>query len=881
MRILEQRALRGPNIWSRFPTAYMRIDLEAFADRPTNSFPGFTELLMKLLPSLYEHRCGVGRLGGFESRMIEGTWLGHVIEHVAIELQCLAGMEVGFGKTRETSVPGVYHVVFRYRDERAGIEAGLQAFRIVEAITQGESLDIESILQRLREIREESMLGPSTMSIVEEAASRDIPFLRLNEASLVQLGWGAEQRRIQATMTGHTSALGVEIADDKFLTKTTLANAGIPVPEGAVVESPLEAVTAARELGFPVTVKPLVGNHGRGISVRVAGEEDLGPAFQCASDIFPSVVVEKFLEGHDFRILVIGHQMVAASLRTPAHVQGDGKQTIRDLIEAVNRDELRGFGHEKVLTYITPDAMTLDLLLESGLDLDAIPEQGRIVRLKSTANLSAGGTAEDVTDTVHSANRFMAERISRFIDLDIIGIDIIAPSLETPIDENGGGVVEVNAAPGFRMHIAPMEGKPRQVAVPVVDMLFPSEGQGRIPLVAVTGTNGKTTTVRLISHLLRTVGRSVGSTTTDGIKIATHTVMLGDYAGPEGAGVVLRDPTVDAAVLEVARGGIVRRGLGYDRADVAVVLNVAEDHLGLDDIEDVDDLAVVKRVVADAVHPEKGRVILNADDPRVLAMKEDARAPVVLFSLHPDSEAIQHHLSEGGTVFTIEGTSLVLREGASPTTPIIKVFEVPITLAGKALYNVSNALAAAAAAHALLGLKIEDLRTGLSTFNPSIGQSPGRLNLFEVAGVDYLIDYAHNVPAFVALNQVVVSLSEKRLQEHRRIGVVSGTGNRMDEDIIRLGETAARIYTDLIIKDSDPRNRPLGETAEIMRTAALEAGIHEERVRVILNEQEALEAAFALAVPGDIVVIQPDDIHETIRMLLEHKEEKESLVLFP
>jgi cyanophycin synthetase len=858
----------------------MRLDLEDFAERPTTTFPGFTDLLMTLMPSLYGHRCGVGRPGGFESRMREGTWLGHVIEHVAIELQCLAGMEVGFGKTRETAASGVYHVVYRYRDERAGIEAGRQAFRIVETVVQGEPLEIEPIIQGLREIREESMLGPSTASIVEEAAGRDIPFLRLNEASLVQLGWGAEQRRIQATMSGRTSALGVEIADDKFLTKTLLSRAGIPVPEGSVVDSLQEALAAAKGIGFPVTVKPLVGNHGRGISVRIEAEDDLGPAFQIAGEICSQVVVEKFLHGSDFRILVVGHRMVAASERTPAQVVGDGKRSVQELIEEVNRDELRGFGHEKVLTYIAPDAMTLNLLRDAGLDLEAIPEQGRVVRLKSTANLSAGGTAEDVTDRVHSSNRFMAERISRFIGLDIIGIDIVAPSLEGPITGNGGGVVEVNAAPGFRMHLAPVKGKPRPVAIPVIDMLFGTEGQGRIPLAAVTGTNGKTTTVRLISHLLRTVGRNVGSTTTDGVKIGTHDVMRGDYAGPEGAAVVLQDPTVDAAVLEVARGGIVRRGLGYDRADVAVVLNVAEDHLGLDDIEDVDDLAVVKRVVADSVHPEKSRIILNADDPRVLAMKEEARAPVVLFSLHPDSEAVRDHLSEGGTVFTIEGTSLVLRDGAAPSAPIVKVFEVPITLGGKALYNVSNALAAAAATHALLGLRIEDLRTGLATFNPSIGQSPGRLNLFEVDGVDYLIDYAHNVPAFLALNQVVASLSEKRAPEHRRIGVVSGTGNRLDEDITRLGETAAQIYTDLIIKDSDPRHRRIGETAEIMRAAALGAGLLEERLRIILNEQEAIEAAFALANPGDLVVIQPDDIQETIRMLLEHKEEKESIDLF-
>jgi cyanophycin synthetase len=879
VKILEQRALRGPNLWSRFATAYIRLDLEDFADRPTNTFPGFTDRLMKLLPSIHEHRCGVGRVGGFESRMLEGTYLGHVLEHVALELQCLAGMEVGFGKTRETSEPGVYHIVYRYRDERVGLEAGRQAFRLVDAATRGESLALEPILQGLREIREESMLGPSTASIVREAVSRNVPFIRLNEASLVQLGWGAQQQRIQATMSGRTSALGVEIADDKFLTKTLLGRAGIPVPEGSVADSHAEAIASAKRLGFPVTIKPLVGNHGRGVSVLVAGEDELAAAFQRASTICSRVVVEKFLEGLDYRILVVGHQMVAASLRTPAQVEGDGESSVRELIAAVNSDEARGFGHEKVLTYITPDETTEELLRANGLDLDAVPKSGRIVRLKATANLSAGGTAEDVTDTVHSANRFMAERVSRAIGLDIMGIDIIAPTLEAPVLGTGGGVVEVNAAPGFRMHLAPMKGKARQVAVPVVDMLFAGERPGRIPLAAVTGTNGKTTTARLISHLLRTVGRTVGLATTDGVDIATHTIMYGDYAGPEGAGVVLQDPTVDAAVLEVARGGILRRGLGYDLADVAVVLNVGEDHLGLDDIEDVDDLARVKQVVADAVDPVRSRIVLNADDPRVLAMKEDARAPVILYSLSPDTEAVLHHLSEGGTVFTIEDASLVLHDGAAPSAPIVKVFEVPITLGGRALYNVSNALAAAAAAHALLGLKIEDLRAGLSTFHPSIGQSPGRLNVFEVAGVDYLVDYAHNVPAFTALNQVVGSLSENRPKRHRRIGVVSGTGNRLEEDVLRLGETAARIYTDLIIKDSDPRGRPLGETAAIMKAGALRAGFPEKRLRVITDENEAIKAAFAMARPGDLVVIQPDDIPGTIRLLLEHKEEKESFDL--
>ncbi|MFH2203677.1 MAG: cyanophycin synthetase [Elusimicrobiota bacterium] len=879
MKILQLRALRGPNLWSRFPTMYMELDLEGFAERPTHTHPGFTDLLMRLMPSLYQHRCGVGREGGFEGRMREGTYLGHVVEHVALELQCLAGMEVGFGKTRETSAPGVYHVVYRYRDEQAGLEAGRQAVGLVEASTQGRCVELAPILQRLREIREESMLGPSTTSIVEEAVARDIPFIRLNEASLVQLGWGAQQQRIQATLSGRTSALGVEIADDKFLTKKLLRRVGVPVPQGAVVDSAAEAAAAAEDLGFPVTIKPLVGNHGRGISVCVAGKEGVGPAYESALKVCPRAVVERHLEGDDFRILVVGHRMAAAARRTPAQVTGDGKRTIRELIDEVNRSEARGFGHEKVLTYITPDDMTLRLLRELGLDLESVPAAGRVVRLKSTANLSTGGTAEDVTDTVHPANRFMAERISRIVDLDIMGIDFVAPTLETPVFENGGGVVEVNAAPGFRMHLSPTHGKPRNVAVPVVDMLFGKEGRGRIPLVTVTGTNGKTTTVRLISHLLRTAGRRVGSTTTDSVQIENHTVLRGDYSGPEGAGVVLQDPTVNAAVLEIARGGILRRGLGFDRADVAVVLNVAEDHLGLEDVHDLDKLSDVKRVVAEAVHPEKGRVVLNADDPRVLAMKKKLQARAVLFSLDPDCAAVRRHLAEGGTVFTIEEAAVVLREGKAPKMPIVKVFEIPIALGGKALYNVSNALAAAAAAHALLGLELEDLKAGLSTFNPSIGQSPGRLNIIEIAGVDYLVDYAHNVPAFMALNQVVASLAENRPPGHRRIGVVSGTGNRRDEDIHLLGKAAAGIYTDLIIKDSDPRGRPPGETAEIMKRGVLAAGFPGARIRVVVEEKSAIEAAFDAARSGDLVVIQPDDIARTIRQLLEYKESHVSLDL--
>ncbi|MFH1725208.1 MAG: cyanophycin synthetase [Elusimicrobiota bacterium] len=872
MKVLDLRALRGPNLWSRHLTIYMRLDLEDLAELPTEKHPGFTDRLMKLLPSLIEHRCGVGCRGGFLGRMREGTYLAHVVEHVAIELQCLAGMEVGFGKTRETHEPGIYRIVFRYRDENAGLEAGRLAVELVENTIARKPFDIEAGLQRLREIREESMFGPSTSSIVEEAVRRDIPFLRLNEASLVQLGWGAQQRRIQATMTGATSALGVEIADDKNLAKQLLSEIGVPTPEGRVVNSLEAALEAAKELDFPVTVKPLVGNHGRGISVKVEDAAQIEDAFRTARGIFHNVLVERHLAGRDFRILVVGHRCVAAALRTPAHVVGDGRRTVRELLDDENSDPRRGFGHEKVLTLIALDEMSERLLHDQGLSLEAVPAAGREVRLKSTANLSTGGTAEDVTDLVHPANKFLAERISRCVGLDVMGIDIVAPTLETPLGENGGGVVEVNAAPGFRMHLSPTKGESRNVAVPVVDALFGENGAGRIPLVSVTGTNGKTTTVRLIAHLLQQAGRCVGMTTTDGVVVGGHRVLQGDYSGPGGASVVLRDPTVDVAVLEVARGGILRRGLGYDRADVAVVLNVTEDHLGQDGIMDLDTLAEVKRVVADSLSPE-GRIVLNADDPKVLGFQSEAKVPVILFSLHPESEPVRRHLENGGDVMTVEERQIVFRRASNPAIPILSVLEAPITFGGRALFNIQNALAATAAAQAALDIKVEDLRSGLTTFHPSISQSRGRMNLIEVGGVNCLVDFAHNPTAVKALAATIREIAKDQPKGGKRIGVVSGTGNRRAEDTQALGRIFAETFTDLIVKDSDCRGMPPGETAELLASAAFDAGFSKRRLKIVIEERAAVEASLESARSGDLVVVCPaDDISGTIGTLLEKKE---------
>ncbi|MCZ6836343.1 MAG: cyanophycin synthetase, partial [Planctomycetota bacterium] len=605
MKLLTMRALRGPNIYHHKPCILMKMDLEDMEERPSNTLPDFRTRLEAIIPTLYEHRCSVGEPGGFFSRVDEGTWMGHIMEHVAIELQCLAAMEVGYGRTRETSTPGVYTIVYRYIEERSGMYAGEQALELIEHLIAGteDQFDLDAVVQRLKELRERYRLGPSTQSLVDEAIRRDIPWVRLNNRSLVQLGHGRSQKRIQATTTSETSMIAVEIACDKEATKSLLDDAGVPVPKGEEVRTLRGALDVAHDIGFPVVVKPSDGNHGKGATVGITDDEHLELAFDAAKAFSSYIMVERQLEGHDFRALVIDHQFIAAAHRVPAHVIGDGKKTITELIDVTNQDPRRGYGHENVLTEIEVNAMTERVLKHQGFSVDSIPEKGRTVVLKSTANLSTGGTAVDITEQVHPTNVATFERISRIIDLDICGIDIIADNLHEPLSESGGGVIEVNAAPGFRMHLSPSEGIGRNVAEPVLDMLFPDGADTRIPVIAVTGTNGKTTTTRLLAHIMRNQGRKVGFTTTDGVYIDGNCIMKGDMTGPFAASVVLKDPTVDYAVLECARGGLLRRGLGFRACDIGIVLNVAEDHLGLEDIETLDDLARVKRVIIEIVRP--------------------------------------------------------------------------------------------------------------------------------------------------------------------------------------------------------------------------------------------------------------------------------------
>jgi cyanophycin synthetase len=874
MKILEIRALRGPNYWSnwRHKLMVMRVDLEEMEEYPSNTVQGFAERLQRLIPSLYEHRCSRGYEGGFLERVREGTWMGHIMEHIALELQVLAGMQCGFGRCAWDGEEGIYNVVFSYEEERAGFYAAEAAFRIVSSLISGEAYGVDQDIQRLREIREEERFGPSTGSLVDEAKKRNIPFLRLNNYSLVQMGWGIHQQRVQATVTGKTSSIGLEIAYDKEETKNMLYNNGCPVPFGLVVHSVQEMESAVSRVGFPLVVKPVDGHQGKGATINVTSMEEARTAFEAANEFSNRVIVEQYVQGGDFRLLVINYTFVAAAKRTPAYVVGNGRSTIQELIDEVNQDPRRGYGHEQMLTEITVDAMTKRLLAHEGLSLDTVLSQGQVVYLKTTANLSTGGISEDVTDTVHSGNVFMAERVARIIDLDICGIDVIAPSLSEPIIENRGAIIEVNGAPGFRMHLAPTIGKPRNVAEPVLDMLFPSGHPGRIPIISVTGTNGKTTTTRLIAHIMKINGKRVGTTTTDGISIQNNLLYKGDCSGPESARFVLRDPTVDYAVFETARGGMMRSGLGYDVSDVGVVTNVASDHLGLRGIHTLEQLTRLKSLVAENVRPE-GYAVLNADDANVYAMRENIPCQAALFSMDASNPRIREHCKSGETAAVYDQGSIVLLKG-DWAIQVDKVINIPLTYSGKAAFQIQNVLAACLAVF-VQEVSVEEIRIGLQTFFPSSAQLPGRMNVFEFETYKVLIDYAHNPPSMEAIGRFVSSLGSGR-----KVGIIAGTGDRRDEDLMDYGRMAAEYFDQLIVwEDADyARGRDSKEVMELILRGA-RSNPKDPDIQVILDEDEAVEHALTTAGWQTIIAVFTGRIEHMTAKIKDWRESELDLTL--
>lgn len=872
MKIIEIKILRGPNFWSvrRGKLIQMKIDLEEMEQMPTNKIPGFKERLEKLMPSLYEHRCSEAVAGGFFMRVDEGTWMGHVIEHIALEIQTLAGMDTGFGRTRGTGEEGEYYVCFSYLEEDAGVYAAKASFRIAEALIKGEDYNLEDDIMRLREIREDTRLGPSTGCIVEEAGKRGIPYIRLNKHSLVQLGYGVHQKRIRATIASTTSNIAVDIACDKEETKNLLEAAEIPVPRGMVVRTVDGLQAVVEKYGYPLVIKPIDGNHGKGNTTNITTWEQALIAFDAAKAYSRSVIVERFITGFDFRCLVINYKFICAALRTPASVTGDGKHTIQELIDITNQDPRRGYGHENVLTQITLDQFTQKILDEKGYTLDTVPAKGEFVLVKPTANLSTGGTSTDVTEEVHPTNIFMCERIARIVGLDICGIDIMATDLRTPVNENGGAILEVNAAPGFRMHIDPSEGLPRNVAEPVVDMLFPRGSAGRIPIIAITGTNGKTTTTRITAHIAKTAGKKVGYTTSDGVYIQNQLMMKGDCTGPISSQFVLKDPTVDFAVLECARGGILKNGLAFQNCEVAIVTNVAADHMGLAGINTLEQMAKVKAVVPETVFPH-GYAVLNADDELVYAMRESLKCNIALFSMDEKNPYILKHAKEGGLSTVYENGYISILKGTWKIR-VMHVKDIPVTYEGKAVHNVNNCLPAVMAAYLYRDITIEDIRSALMSFLPSATLTPGRLNFFHFKTFTILADFAHNPHGLNLLCDFV-----NKLDYPKKIGIISGTGDRRDEDIRELGIISAKNFDEIIIRcDKNLRGRSAEEIIDLLKE-----GIISENpgmpITIIANETEALEYIYANPQQGALYTMMCDVVTGALDKIkeLKNREDKE------
>lgn len=870
MEFLSQSVYLGPSQYAHFPVIRLTVDLGVLEEWGSARLgEAFRERLLEALPGLQEHGCSYGEPGGFIRRLTEdeGTWMGHILEHVAIELQNVAGASVSFGKTRGTGEPGQYDVVYEYEQEEVGLEAGRLARDLLlhlvpdeVGIDRPEGFDFDAQRDDFIRFAQRRALGPSTAALVKAARERNIPALRLNRYSLVQLGHGIYGRRIQATITGETRHIAVEIASDKEETNQILADLGLPVPRQRLVYSTREAVEAAERIGFPVVVKPLDANHGRGVSINLTDSEAVAAAFEHAREHSRTVLVESFITGLDHRLLVVEGRLVAASKRVPGHIVGDGKQTVAQLVDEVNQDPRRGIGHEKVLTRLEIDHQARRLLSQKGYDESSVPADGEVVYLRSTGNLSTGGTAVDVTDVIHPDNRAMAERAARAIGLDVAGVDFLTDDITRSFQEAGGAICEVNAAPGFRMHVAPSEGTPRDVAAPVMDMLFPPGTPSRIPIASVTGTNGKTTTVRMVTHIFKMAGQRVGLATTDGVYIDGHLTVEGDMTGPVAARMVLRDPSVEVAVLETARGGLLRRGMGYRRCNVGAVLNVQPDHLGLKGINTVEELADVKRVVAEVA---RDAAVLNADDELCLRMADYTQAEHICYiTLNPKHALVRDHIRAGGRAVVLEegmnGQMITIYDNGAHM-PLLWTHLIPATLDGRATHNVQNAMFAAAITYSM-GKTLEDIRQGLQTFDTTYFQAPGRMNIFDELPFKVILDYGHNPAAVKAMVDLVGNLDV----EGRRLVVVAAPGDRRDEDIREIAAHCAGSFDHYICRrDDNPRGRGEDEVPRMLRETLVAKGVEEDRIETVNRERPAVDRALRLAEPGDLLLIFADDISRT------------------
>ncbi|MFD6210855.1 cyanophycin synthetase [Peribacillus sp. NPDC060253] len=849
MIINRVRYLKGPNYFAYTPTICIELDIGELEEKPSDTIPGFNEKLLKLLPNIGSHTCSKGYRGGFAERLRNGTWMAHILEHMTIELQNLAGIDAIRGKTIMMGKKGHYYVTYDYQEQECGLQAFLAAKEIAEAILNDENhINVQLYVKQIEQIYYQNKLGPSTEAIFKAAQAKNIPVERMGDDSLLRLGTGSRQKYVQATISSQTSNIAVENSCDKSLTKAILKGCGLPVPEGEIAHSIEDIFDSADRLGFPLVIKPYNGRQGQGVITHIKNKDELFNVINCLESHVEKYIVERHFEGHDYRLLIVNGELIASSLRLTPYVIGNGKETIRRLIEKENRNTLRGEGHEKPMSKI-PLTHTVTCYLEkSNRTLNTIPKEGELVQVVGNANLSTGGKAIDVTDQIHPTIKNMAVAAARAIGLDIAGIDFICEDISKPIDHSRTAIIEVNAAPGIRMHHYPSEGEKRDVGKAIVDYLFPTREEGAIPIIAVTGTNGKTTTTRLVHYFLSNEKTKVGMTNSDGVYIGDEVLDQGDCSGPISARMVLAHPEVDLAVLETARGGILREGLAFRQCDVGIITNVSEDHLGNDGIDTLEDLVKLKRLVAEIVL-KTGYCILNADDPNVAAMEAYTDGQVIYTSTDATQPLVKAAINEGCKVWYVNEQGMILHASDGIIHQFMDCNKIPITISGMARHNIANLLQALAAAHTQ-GISMEELRKKAVSFMPDTNLSKGRFNLKKLKERTIIIDYAHNEAGLKAIFETVSAYNRNRL-----ITVLAGPGDRIDEELIRLSKVAA-MHSDLFIikEDDDLRGREPFEVAKLLQEAAIEEGLHKDRTCLVLNELDAFVKAWEISQPGDLLL---------------------------
>jgi len=864
LRIINIKAFSGRNIYSHKPVILMQLDLQELSNKTTLEFEKFNDKVLELFPDLIEHHCGVGKFGGFVERIKEGTYFGHVVEHLILELQVMLGYEVFFGKTRVKEAPYVYNIIVEYSNEKVAIECAKQSVNIVEAIINDEYVDLDDILYNLNRVKERYELGPSSKAIFDEAKKRGIPVRRLGDDSILELGYGKYSRLVQAALTDSTSGIAIDIACNKQLTKQLLMENNIPVPYGDVANTVDEALEIARDIGYPVAIKPLDGNQGKGVVLDINSPEELEDNFHIPARYSHSVLVEKYIKGRDYRVLVINNKVSAVAERRAPEVIGDGIHTIRELIDMENKNDIRGNGHEKPQTKIRLDSVALNYLEKNNLTEFSIPKAGQIVKLRENGNISTGGSSIECTEIIHPFNAKLAIEAAKIIGLDIAGIDITAEDISKPITECGGAIIEVNAVPGLRMHLYPTIGKSINVASDILDFLYPKGTPYSIPIIAITGTNGKTTTTRLIGHTLLLDGNKVGMTTSSGIYIDNECILEGDNTGPLSARSVLSSKEIDVAILEVARGGIIKKGLGYDLADVAVITNIGQDHIGLDGINTIEDLAFVKSLVLEAVKPD-GYSVINADDKMAQYLMNRASGKLILFSRSYENEMINEHIQKGNIGLYVERGKIYICNNFEKIE-LIDIDSIPITFNGVLECNIENALAASSALYGL-GVSLDTIKKGLKTFKPDVSMNPGRFNIFDLERVKVMIDYGHNFEGYEEVGKFI-----KKLNVPRAIGIIGVPGDRLDDQIFSIGAKCGEIFSKIYIKeDRDLRGRRPGEVANILYKGLLSTNYNTQNIRIILSEVEALKTAISEAEDGDFITLFYEELNPAVELINELK----------